>query len=133
MAQLKYSVFLCFRGEDVRIGLLSFLIGALKRKSIEYYVDYEETRGEVMGIFLQRIAESRIVLVILSPKFMESDWCIDEVLKALDTREAGTSIIPVFYKVSVADVKGWSVVKEGDRDKFINVTKRLGLRSKDYP
>ncbi|KAG2331536.1 hypothetical protein Bca52824_002716 [Brassica carinata] len=86
-----------------------------------------------MGIFLQRIAESRIVLVILSPKFMESDWCIDEVLKALDTREAGTSIIPVFYKVSVADVKGWSIVKEGNRDKFINVTKRLGLRSKDYP
>lgn len=86
-----------------------------------------------MEIFLQRIAESRIVLVILSPKFMESDWCIDEVLKALETREAGTSIIPVFYKVSVADVKGWNIVKQGDRDKFINVTKRLGLRSKDYP
>ncbi|KAF3547879.1 hypothetical protein DY000_02003034, partial [Brassica cretica] len=133
MGQLKYSVFLCFRGEDVRVGFLSYLIGTLKRKSIKYYVDYEETRGEVMEIFLQRIAESRIVLVILSPKFMESDWCIDEVLKALETREAGTSIIPVFYKVSVADVKGWNIVKQGDRDKFINVTKRLGLRSKDYP
>ncbi|VVB08753.1 unnamed protein product [Arabis nemorensis] len=131
MAEVNYQLFLCFRGKDVRCSFLSFLVAALKRISVNYYVDYEEMRGEVTSVFLQRIQESRVVLVIFSENFMDSKWCTEEVLKAIATRGPGKTIIPIFYKVSVEQVeKNWSVVQEGESDKWstlTNVTEYLGL------
>lgn len=138
MAQPNADVFLCFRGKDVREGFLSFLVDALKRKSVNYYVDYEEMRGEDTSIFFQRIAECMVVLVIFSQNFMDSKWCTNEVLKAMETRGPGKSktIIPIFYKVSVEEVeKSWSDFQEEKMDKWSTIktkfaTNYLGLEYK---
>ncbi|KAL1191872.1 Disease resistance protein RPS4 [Cardamine amara subsp. amara] len=129
MDQLKSQVFICFRGKDVREGLLSFLIAALKRKSVNYYVDDEERRGEVTNIFLQEIARSRVVLVIFSENFMYSEWCTNELLTAMETRGPGKTIIPIFYKVSVEKVRqNWSdFLKEGRDSWSTIITDYLGL------
>lgn len=115
----------------MRFNFLSFLVAALERISVKYFVDYQEMRGEVTSIFLQRIQESRVVLVIFSENFMDSKLCTEEVLKAMATRGPGKTIIPIFYKVSVEEVeKNWSVVQQGESDKWTtltNVTEYLGL------
>lgn len=85
-------------------------------------------RGEVTSIFLQRIAESSVVLVIFSKKFMDPKWCTNEVLKAMETRGPGKTIIPIFYKVSVEKVRqNWSDFLKDEKDKWSTITDYLGL------
>lgn len=114
----------------MRKGFLSFLVDGLTRGCVNYYVDNNETKGEALDILLQRIEESRVVLIILSENYMDSTWCIKELLKTREKMGPRLRVIPIFYNVVVEDVKNnWKVSKriraeEGDatgeeRDKLV--------------
>ena len=100
------QVFITFRGQTHREGLVSFLTEKLETSGINYYVDYHETRGYPITIVFQRIRESGVALVFFSAKYPESCWCLDELVEIKKQMEIRSIIpFPVFYKVRAESVK----------------------------
>uniref|UniRef100_M4CV11 TIR domain-containing protein n=1 Tax=Brassica campestris TaxID=3711 RepID=M4CV11_BRACM len=108
-----YSVFLNFRGEDVRKSFISHLIRELNQKGIRSFKDEEEEvedekkRGKQISASLHRaISESYVALVVLSKNYSSSVGCLDELDKIMDrARQKLTVVVPVFYEVDLSDVK----------------------------
>ncbi|XP_057445500.1 TMV resistance protein N-like isoform X2 [Lotus japonicus] len=104
----KYHVFLSFRGEDTRLGFTDHLYAALVRKSIITFRDDEElARGEVISQkLLHAIHKSLSAIVIISKNYASSSWCLDELVKILETKNlSGQQVFPIFYGVDPSDVR----------------------------
>lgn len=95
----------------MRGPLVSHLHDALKRAGINVYIDSDENPGEDLKIFFKRIEESDIALAILSSRYTESQWCLDELVTIMKCSRKGEGcknlrVIPVFYKLDISIVKG---------------------------
>nr|KYP57130.1 TMV resistance protein N [Cajanus cajan] len=103
----KYEVFLSFRGEDTRTNFTSHLHEALKKKEVETFIDYELRKGdEISPALIQDIENSLVSIVILSPNYASSKWCLEERSKILECRKKqGQMVIPVFYNVDPSHVR----------------------------
>ncbi|KAL6227677.1 hypothetical protein ACLB2K_001634 [Fragaria x ananassa] len=102
----KYDVFLSFTGET-RKGFTHFLYKALQRRGLKVFRDQELGRGtNISSNLLAAIEESRFAIVVLSPKYASSTWCLEELTKIMDCMEVkGTTILPIFYKSQSAKVE----------------------------
>lgn len=103
----KYDAFLSFRGEESRHGFTDHLYEELRRKRIHVFRDDEKLqRGEVVALeIMKAIEESQYAIVVLSEKFADSKWCLDELAKIVECRKKrGLSIFPVFDHVDPSDV-----------------------------
>ncbi|MED6181797.1 hypothetical protein PIB30_022682 [Stylosanthes scabra] len=106
--QIKYDVFISFRGSDTRHGFVSHLHKALEtQKGVETYIDYKLREGdELSSAFYSAIEQSQIALVILSKDYASSKWCLDELAKIIECmKKYGQIVIPIFYKVDPSDVR----------------------------
>ncbi|KAI9084090.1 hypothetical protein K1719_033946 [Acacia pycnantha] len=104
----KYHVFLSFRGEDTRTNFTDHLNAALKRKGLKTFRDEEDLeKGQSIKPNLdEAIEESRSVIVVLSPNYASSTWCLDELQKILDLeKESSLQVFPIFYGVDPSDVR----------------------------
>ncbi|CAN0838896.1 Disease resistance protein L6 [Linum grandiflorum] len=105
----EYEVFLSFRGPDTRTNITNILYRFLARSKIRTFRDDDELRnGE--GIWLnlvKAISQSMISVVIFSPRYAESKWCLKELAEIIEhrKREKGHIILPIFYKVDPRDVR----------------------------
>ncbi|XP_040368772.1 disease resistance protein RPV1-like [Rosa chinensis] len=100
--QWKYDVFLSFRGEDTRGGFTGLLYAALNQRGIHTFMDDRELeKGKsIRPELLAAIEESRSAIVILSPRYACSSWCLDELVKIIQCmNEMGQQVLPVFYGV----------------------------------
>ncbi|KAH0909882.1 hypothetical protein HID58_033203 [Brassica napus] len=105
MAILSPSVFLNFRGDQLRYGFVSHLLDAFQRHGIMFFVDKNEQRGKDMTNLFVRIEASKIALAIFSSRYAESSWCMDELVKMKKCVDNGSlQVIPIFYKVRASDV-----------------------------
>ncbi|CAI0433830.1 unnamed protein product, partial [Linum tenue] len=97
----KHDVFISFRGIDVRDTFLSHLNSFLKhqKKFAVYKDDLDLERGEDISLsLLEAIERSAVYIVIFSPNYADSPWCLDELVKILQCGERyGRRVIPVFY------------------------------------
>ncbi|MED6146307.1 hypothetical protein PIB30_033305 [Stylosanthes scabra] len=103
-----YHVFLSFRGEDTRTGFTSHLHAALNRKGITSYRDDKNLRkGDVISDELVKaIEESMFAVIVFSPDYASSSWCLDELCKILDCKnKLGLQMVEVFYGVEPSDVR----------------------------
>ncbi|KAG5255296.1 disease resistance protein [Salix suchowensis] len=102
----KHHVFLSFRGEDTRVGFTSHLHAALERKNILTFIDNDLRRGEeISPSLVEAIEDSMLSVIIFSQNYASSKWCLDELLKILESRKVrGQIAIPVFYEWSFGDV-----------------------------
>ncbi|CAL2264640.1 unnamed protein product [Prunus armeniaca] len=102
----KYHVFLSFRGIDTRRRFTAHLCHRLCFRSITTFRDDNElARGtDISPNLLRAIKESRIAIVILSPNYASSSWCLDEVSKIVECKDVDT-ILPIFYDVDPTDVR----------------------------
>ncbi|XP_031372910.1 toll/interleukin-1 receptor-like protein [Punica granatum] len=105
-----YQVFLSFRGPDTHQGFTDVLYYALIDAGIRVFRDDEEIRkGEDIGEeILRAIEESRIFVPIFSINYASSKWCLIELAKMFESKEASIAkktLLPIFYDVDVDDVK----------------------------
>ncbi|KAG6625648.1 hypothetical protein CIPAW_16G112600 [Carya illinoinensis] len=104
----SFDVFLSFRGIDTRNNFTAHLYQALLAKGIKTYrddTDLERAEGISPGL-LKAIEESMIFIIILSPNYASSTWCLEELTKILECKETKQQIVlPVFYHVDPSDVR----------------------------
>ena len=103
----KYDVFLSFRGKDTRNTFTDHLYDALSQKGIKTFRDDPDLkRGEFMApTLLTAIEESRHAIIILSENYASSKWCLEELVKILQTQNTPKRrVVPIFYYVKPSDV-----------------------------
>ncbi|MED6161927.1 hypothetical protein PIB30_065495 [Stylosanthes scabra] len=103
-----YHVFLSFRGQDTRTAFTDHLCASLERKGITAFRDDKDLeRGDVISHELVKaIEESMFAIIVLSPNYASSSWCLDELLRILECKHSlGLQIVPVFYGVEPCDVR----------------------------
>ncbi|CAL0328861.1 unnamed protein product [Lupinus luteus] len=104
----KYHVFLSFRGGDTRKSFTDHLYAALNRKGIIVFRDDEQLlRGEVISQqLLHAIQQSLTSVVVISPDYASSTWCLEELHNILEsTTVLGRKAFPVFYGVDPSHVR----------------------------
>lgn len=102
-----YDVFPSFSGEDVRKTFLSHFMKELDRKLIIAFKDNEIERSRSLDRELrQAIKDSRIAVVIFSPNYASSSWCMNELLEIVKCKEECCQVvIPVFYGLDPSHVR----------------------------
>ena len=101
-----HKVFLIFRVEELRDGFVSYLETALKNAGINVFIDKNEMRGEDLTVLFRRIEESKIALVVFSRRYMESKWCLNELVKIKECVEEKKLVaFPIFFKVNPIELE----------------------------
>ncbi|CAL9020803.1 unnamed protein product [Prunus brigantina] len=105
--QPNHDVFLSFRGEDTRLSFVSHLYHELQLRGIKTFKDDPKLeRGTAISSgFFNAIEESRVAIVVLSPNYASSSWCLDELTKILQCMKSKGTILPVFYNVDPSHVR----------------------------
>ncbi|CAI0422461.1 unnamed protein product [Linum tenue] len=97
----KYDAFISFRGEDIRDQFLSHLFRHLNEvKKLETFKDDTKIKGgdEISPTLSRAIEGSAVYVVVLSPNYATSKWCLEELVKITECRrQYGRKVIPVFY------------------------------------
>ncbi|KAL6142730.1 hypothetical protein ACLB2K_061007 [Fragaria x ananassa] len=118
----KYDVFLSFRGEDTRRGFISHLYNKLQFFQLfKTFIDDRELEigSEISPELLSAIEHSHLAIVVISPDYASSTWCLDELAKIIESMEPGDKRVLPFSddpkKVErwryalrkVANLSGW--------------------------
>jgi hypothetical protein len=103
----KHDVFLSFRGVDTRQGITSQLYDELENRRIKTFKDDQELEVgmAISPSLLTAIEESRFAIVVLSPNYATSPWCLEELTKIFQCMEGKDTILPLFYGVDPSDVR----------------------------
>jgi hypothetical protein len=103
-----YNAFLSFYGEDTRKSFTDHLHAALKQKGILVFRDDEKLeRGKYISKeLLKAIQESMYAIVVISPNYASSRWCLIELVKIVECmRDTQLTILPIFYHVDPSHVR----------------------------
>uniref|UniRef100_A0A368UJK8 TIR domain-containing protein n=1 Tax=Glycine max TaxID=3847 RepID=A0A368UJK8_SOYBN len=131
--QIKYDVFVSFRGEDIRHGFLGYLTEAFHQKQIHAFIDDKLEKGdEIWPSLVGAIQGSLISLTIFSGNYSSSRWCLEELVKIIECRETyGQTVIPVFYHVNPTDVRHQKGMQNW-RHALKKAADLSGIKSFDY-
>ncbi|XP_061360797.1 disease resistance protein RPV1 [Gastrolobium bilobum] len=102
--RLRWDVFLSFRGTDTRETFTKHLYDALHGNGVRVFRDDDglDRGDEIKESLLEAIEDSAASVIILSPDYASSHWCLEELAKICD---CGRLILPVFYRVDPSDVR----------------------------
>nr|XP_011470666.1 PREDICTED: TMV resistance protein N-like [Fragaria vesca subsp. vesca] len=122
----KYDVFLSFRGADTRKGFTDYLYKELQRQGIMTFRDDPQLeRGTVISPeLLTAIEQSRFAVVVLSPKYATSTWCLLELSKILDYCRYETELIRDIVHVLWSRVHP-SLTVFGSSEKLVGMDTKL--------
>ncbi|BFG40817.1 hypothetical protein CerSpe_270910 [Prunus speciosa] len=103
----NHDVFLSFRGEDTRLSFVSHLYHELQLRGIKTFKDDPKLeRGTpISSELFKAIEESRLAIVVLSPNYASSSWCLDELTEILQCMKSKGTILPLFYNVDPSHVR----------------------------
>ncbi|KAJ9558662.1 hypothetical protein OSB04_013276 [Centaurea solstitialis] len=103
-----YDVFLSFSGFDTRFSFTDHLYHALVNANITTFLDDEEVE---IGLSLKpelesAIKASRASIIVLSPNYAFSTWCLNELALILEQhRNFDHIVLPIFYHVEPTDIR----------------------------
>ena len=126
--RIRWDVFLSFRGEDTRGSFTKDLYSSLIEQDIRVFLDDSGmTQGdEIAPTLMEAIQDSASSIIILSPRYANSHWCLEEMEKICELRRL---ILPVFYEVDPSDVRR----QKGPFQQHLeNHSKRFGDKVNDY-
>ncbi|XP_057993763.1 TMV resistance protein N [Hevea brasiliensis] len=125
----KHDVFISFRGGDTRDNFTHFLYNKFYQKGIETFIDNQLNRGEeITPELLRAIEESMVAVIVFSPNYADSPWCLEELVHIMECKKAhGQNVLPVFYHVDPSDV----VDQTGDFGKGFDRAKKEAQASAD--
>ncbi|CAG7864777.1 unnamed protein product [Brassica rapa] len=107
--RLKFDVFLSFRGEDTRHTITERVYDALHRKEkVRVFRDDEgmQRGDEINPSLVAAMEDSAASVVVLSPRYADSHWCLDELATLCDLRASlRRPMIPIFYEVDPSHVR----------------------------
>jgi hypothetical protein len=111
MDPARWDAFICHRGPDAKHNFASFLHYALDVQGIRAFFDHKMVGGTNPSAEMESAMQTcSWGVVILSPKFFESKWCMKELGVFLDRGK----IIPVTLGLEVDDIDAAKIVgKEG--------------------
>lgn len=89
---------------------------------LNIFMDRDDWWGRDLDRIFTCIEESTIALVIFSPCYPETEWCLDELVKMKERANNNKLlVIPIFFNVSKNDVRNF----EGEfGDRFMELRKR---------
>ncbi|GLJ31253.1 hypothetical protein SUGI_0626800 [Cryptomeria japonica] len=99
-----YDVFINHRGKDTKEHLASSIYDSLENRGFKAFLDKNSIRvgqyvPEAITCALRTVS---VHVVILSPNFAESEWCLDELNLIIQSR---TPIVPVFWEIRPSEVR----------------------------
>ncbi|KAF8051100.1 hypothetical protein N665_1798s0002 [Sinapis alba] len=104
----KYDVFLSFRGADTRKNFVSFLYKELETKGIQTFKDDKALKPgrPIPPDLVQAIKGTRIAVVVVSPTYSASRWCLEELVNIFKLEKKGSlTVVPIFYEVDPCQVR----------------------------
>ncbi|CAA7014766.1 unnamed protein product [Microthlaspi erraticum] len=102
----QHQVFINYRGDELRSNFLGFLVKAMRDAKINVFTDEVEVRGRDLQNLFKRIEESRVAVAILSERYTESSWCLDELVKMKERiDEKMLVVVPIFYRLDATNCK----------------------------
>eukprot|EP00253_Pinus_taeda_P035027 PITA_35027 len=101
---MVYDVFINHRGPDTKATFASPLYRRLLSHGFRAFLDEQELEAGIdfPSQIVHVIGAASVHVAVFSPRYTESAWCLNELLLM---RESGNPIIPVFYKVSPAELR----------------------------
>ena len=88
------DVFICHRGPEVKRSLVGHIKERLQRANLTVFIDYDMRKGvQSWQHTLATLRGARRVLLLITPGFEESPWCLEEARVAADRLDA---VLPVF-------------------------------------
>ncbi|KAJ9187572.1 hypothetical protein P3X46_003013 [Hevea brasiliensis] len=120
--RLNWDVFLSFRGEDTRHNIIKNLYDSLTEHGVRVFRDdVGMSQGdEIAPSLLDAIEDSAASIIMLSPNYANSHWCLEELATIC---QLGRLILPVFYDVDPSNVRKQTGHFEKD---FSTHTERFG-------
>ncbi|XP_050108932.1 toll/interleukin-1 receptor-like protein [Malus sylvestris] len=102
----EYDAFLSFRGVDTRKGFVSHLYHELQRQGIRTFIDDQELEGgtRIHPELRSAIEASHTAIVVLSPNYASSKWCLEELTYIVQCMEIRNALLPIFHDVDPSDV-----------------------------
>lgn len=102
-------MFLSFRGEDTRKGIVSHLHGAFLRKGIDKIFKDDkalEIGDSISEEIEEAIHNSKFAVVVISRNYVSSTWCLEELRMIMELHERNQlTAVPIFYNVVPSDVR----------------------------
>lgn len=94
----RYQVYPSVYGPDLPKGFLNHLHDQFASKGITTFKDERIERGLTIGPeFVQAIRETRVSIVVLSPNYPSSRWCLDELVEIFKCQKASGQIVLIIY------------------------------------
>lgn len=100
-SRLKWDIFLSFQ-RDTRHNFTERLYAALMiKEQVRVWNDNVERGNHELGpSLLEAMEDSVAFVVVLSPEYAKSHWCLEELAMLCDMRSSlSRPILPVFYEV----------------------------------
>lgn len=102
----QHQVFIHYRGDELRKSFLGFVVKAMREAKINVFTDEIEVKGRDLQNLFRRIEESRVAVAILSERYTESSWCLDELVKMKEQMDQDKLVvIPIFYRLDATNCK----------------------------
>ncbi|XP_056866535.1 toll/interleukin-1 receptor-like protein [Raphanus sativus] len=98
--RLKWDIFLSFK-RDRSHGFTNRLYEALIKAQVRVWKGDVERKNQELGPSLEEAMEDSVAfVVVLSPDYAKSHWCLEELAKLCDLRSSlGRPMLPIFYEV----------------------------------
>ncbi|GLJ05877.1 hypothetical protein SUGI_0027090 [Cryptomeria japonica] len=99
-----YDAFINHRGPDIKESVASEIYNCVQVMGYRPFLDQPELQlGDPIPSTIQNaINTSTVQISIFSPRYAESQWCLDELLLMLKTK---ARFIPVFFDVKPSDLR----------------------------
>ncbi|KAJ4962014.1 hypothetical protein NE237_021924 [Protea cynaroides] len=103
----KYDVFLNYHGKDTRNNITAHLFDALQRYGIRTFRDDEKLKNReiIFSELMNEIEGCRIAIPVISENYASSISCLTELVKILQCKRNGQTVLPIFHNIDLSDVK----------------------------